>query len=316
MHNNSAFEIQLIISLMLGPRLSSHIITQICKTLNATDSKLSSLADVNQYLSMHFPSLPKPSVDDWSEAEKTIIKQEKNHILSFSILDLSYPKSLRLIKNPPPVVFIKGNVELFNNLQAVAVVGTRKVTSNGAKIAHRISAHMAEHDWTVVSGLAIGVDAAAHNGALSVNGKTIAVLAHGLHKASPKQNSLLADEILLKNGAWISEHPYDKEARKEYFVQRNRIQIGVSCGSIIVESDINSGTATQAEFCIEADRALFAVVPESSDNPLHLFSNGPLKLVAEKNAIPIKSRLDYPMIIDKLTSVQKRLNENKQEYLF
>lgn len=293
---------------MRGTRFSPHIITSICDAIFSTESEINTFDELVQFFSIYFPSLPKPNIDDWNTAEKLLIKQDKHHIFSFSIYDPFYPKSLKLIKNAPPIIFVKGNIDLLNNTPSVAIVGTRKVTENGTKIAQRISSHMAENGWTVVSGLAIGVDAAAHAGALSVNGQTIAVLAHGLHKASPKQNSILADDILLKNGSWISEHPIDTEARKEYFVQRNRIQIGLSSGSIIVESGLNSGTATQAAFCVEAKRLLFAVVPSTSDNPLRLYSDGPLSMVAEKNAIPIKSRSDYPMVIEKLTLIHNEIN--------
>jgi DNA processing protein len=204
----------------------------------------------------------------------------------------TYPTCLRLIEDAPPVIFVKGNHDLLSAPPGVSVVGTRKASLAGITIATRIARHFAERDWTIVSGLAMGIDAAAHRGALDAEGPTIAELAQGLQGASPKANALLGEEILARNGAWISEHPLGIRARPEYFVLRNRIQIGLSASSIIVEGEERSGTMTQAEFCLRNKRHLFAVLPEKAE-ALRLVSKGPLILINKRGATPLRSRADY-----------------------
>jgi len=290
------------IALNSGLGLSHHIVNNVVSNLNISDINLES---ANDFLRAMYPSLPTMSEEHWTSASVILDKHESHNIYSLPFVSPTYPAALKLIKNPPSILYLRGDINILKSLPGAAIVGTRKVTPNGAIIAQRISSFLSQNGWTIISGLAIGIDASAHQGALMANGKTIAVLAHGLHKASPKQNSLLADEILLNGGAWVSEHPWGAEARREYFVHRNRIQIGLSAGSIIVESEIQSGTATQAEFCIQSNRPLFAVVPNSPDNSLSLLSNGPLHLVEHLGAIPIKSKNDYQFILEKLN--QSRL---------
>jgi DNA processing protein len=125
--------------------------------------------------------------------------------------------------------------------------------------------------------------------------------------ASPRANKEIAEQILEKGGAWVSEHPLRVPPKPEYFVQRNRLQIGLSAGSIIVEGEEKSGTTSQAGFCVQEKRILFAVVPESTDNPLNLVSSGPQFLLRTKGAIPIKSREDYLAVLSSLQSSRQRL---------
>jgi DNA processing protein len=300
---------QFSLALSIEAGLSHHIVNSV----------ISGMAHLNldyayavNFLKENFPSLPLITQEGWNSAGQLLQKHIDNNIECISILDPIYPYSLKIINNPPAILFVRGDLNILNLLPGVAVVGTRQVTPNGAIIAKRISSYLAQAGWVVISGLAIGVDSYAHYGSLEAGGKTIAVLAHGLHKASPKQNALLADEILLKGGAWVSEHPWGVEPRKEFFVHRNRIQIGLSAGSIIIESEIKSGTTTQAEYCIQANRSLFAVVPQFTNNPLGLLSNGPLYLVDKKGASPIKSKEDYPFLLQKLNDVRTELLRKNQ----
>jgi len=238
--------------------------------------------------------------DEWSSAEKQIEKTINSGIQPISFFDDIYPFYLKITKNPPPILYLKGNLDILNDLPGVAIVGSRKATEKGAEIARRIAHYMASMGWSVISGLALGIDAAAHLGTLQANGKTIAVLAHGLHVANPKKNEKLGFEILEKGGAWVSEHPVGVPPKREYFVPRNRIQVGLSAGSVIVESDIKSGSMTQANFCLEQNRRLFAVVPENDTNKLGLLCDGTQMLVRDRGAIPLRTKEDYPTLLLKL----------------
>lgn len=251
----------------------------------------------------HAASDARLSPNDMQAASKVADTTRRAGIATIPIGDPYYPQYLATIQDPPPVLYIKGNLELLRRQAGVAIVGTRKASPNGIIIAERISKYFAESDWTIVSGLAMGIDAAAHRGALDVHGATIAVLAHGLRSASPKINAHLGSEILEKGGAWVSEYPIDVPAKPEQFVLRNRIQIGLSAGSIIVEGEERSGTMTQAEFCLRNRRKLFAVLPEKID-ALKLVSTGPLILVNKRGATPLRSKDDYTAAMNAMESLR------------
>jgi DNA processing protein len=207
---------------------------------------------------------------------------------------------LRNIDNAPQILYLRGSRSILRDLPGVSVVGAREVTANGGRIADRISEYLASNGWVIVSGLARGVDAIAHQACLNVNGKTIAVLANGLDEPQPKQNAELGYKILESGGAWVSEHPIGVKVEKRFFVQRNRIQLGLSAGSVIIEAGLKSGTMTQAEFCIKQKRPLFAVVPEAPENPLGLFSEGTAHMVAVMGGIPLRNKNDYANMMTKL----------------
>jgi len=271
------------------------------------NSEINSLGvqNANEFLAKHSQELPTISVNDWSYALQQYEQNLKLGIVMLCINQADYPKYLRVIKDAPPILFIRGNVNIFSELPGVAIVGARQSTPNGQIIARKIARYMCEQGFPVVSGLALGIDAAAHQGALDVDGKTIAVLAGGLDKASPVANSSLGQQILENGGAWVSEHPVGVPPRKHHFVPRNRIQVGLSAGSIIVEANVKSGSISQARFCVGQNRPLFAVVPHEMNNPLGLNSEGTLHMVSELGAIPIKTKDDYLKIITMLQNEKK-----------
>lgn len=256
--------------------------------------------NANALLSRHSSDLPVLSQSDWDDAKWFFDKNKASGVSMLCINDDRYPKYLKVIKDAPPILFIRGNQNIFSELPGVAIVGAREATEPGKIIAHRVAKFMAENNWPVISGLALGIDAAAHQGAIEGNGKTIAVLAGGLDKPNPVANAELGFKILETGGAWISEHPVGAPPRKENFVPRNRIQVGLSAGSIIVEAKIKSGSLTQAKFCVGQNRPLFAVVPHEKSNPLRLNCEGTIHMVSEFGAIPITTRDDYPKVLSML----------------
>jgi DNA processing protein len=233
----------------------------------------------------------------FSEARATLQKGIDAGVQPIHYGHPAYPKNLRSIVDAPPILHVRGNMAAFDGLPGVAIVGTRRATAHGLVIAERIASFIGAAGYPVVSGLALGIDAAAHEGALKANAPTIAVLAHGLKAASPKANAHLAARILEQGGAWVSEHTIDVPARPEYFVHRNRIQVGLSCASIIVEGQEKSGSMTQAEFCLRNKRTLFAVLPEF-DSAVSTQHELPRMLVRQRGATAIRSRADYPALLD------------------
>ncbi|KAF5050513.1 MAG: DNA-processing protein DprA [Sphaerochaetaceae bacterium] len=154
----------------------------------------------------------------------------------------NFPPSLRSIPDPPLILYVKGNNKPLAHDRSIAIVGTRKPTSYGVEAAHSLGAACAAKGIVVVSGLAEGCDTAAHEGCLDAGGLTVAVLAHGLDIVYPKRNTHLAQRILEEGGCLISEYPPGNRYFKNYFVERNRIQSGLSCGIVVIETDVKGGT--------------------------------------------------------------------------
>ena len=168
-----------------------------------------------------------------------------------------YPDSLRSILNPPPLLYYRGEISPRDSV-AVAIVGSRTPTVNGLYTAEEIGMALAQHDILVVSGLARGVDSAAHRGAIKGGGRTIAVLGSGLKKIYPPENRELAEEIAC-NGLIMSEYPLEMGPMQGNFPARNRIISGLSLAVLVVEAARDSGSLITAGFALEQGREVFAV---------------------------------------------------------
>jgi DNA processing protein len=179
--------------------------------------------------------------------------------------DERFPPLLREIPHPPFGIYIKG-ASPKNDQLAIAIVGTRRATPEGKSTARRFAAELARAGIAIVSGLAFGVDAAAHEGCLDAGGKTIAVLACGLGHIYPRNNESLAKKILAHGGAIISEYPPDMPAYPSRFLERNRIVSGLSKGTIVIEAPERSGSLATARFAFEQNRDVF-VVPGPVSHP-------------------------------------------------
>lgn len=227
-----------------------------------------------------------------------------------SLFDDNYPKELRNIPDPPPILYIKGNINIINNI-SIAVVGTRKPSNYGKEVAYRISKSLAANNITVVSGLALGIDTQAHKGAIDANGTTIAILAHGLDIVAPTSNTELAESIINNNGMLISEHPPKTPPRPPEFVRRNRIQSGMSYASIIVESGKEGGSIHQARFTINQNRKLCVVMPDNSNNNTiaqDFTKDGALYLINEYNAIILKNSNDLNLLLNDINLPKNNTN--------
>lgn len=169
--------------------------------------------------------------------------------------DARFPELLKEIQNPPSRFFLKG--VLPESSLCISIVGTRKATYEGRELARQIARQLAEKNVVVVSGLALGIDAAAHEGALAGNGKTIAVLANGLDAIYPRQHGSLAQKILESGGGIISEYPINTPALPHQFLERNRIVSGISYATIVIEAPLRSGSIVTARTAAEQGRDVF-----------------------------------------------------------
>ncbi len=194
--------------------------------------------------------------------------------------DEAYPVNLRRIDSPPPVLFMRGEL-LAEDEWAIGIVGTRRATAYGRECALRLSTDLARAGVTIVSGLARGIDAVAHEAALSAGGRTLAVLGNGLDSVYPPEHRQLASRIA-QQGALLSEQPLGMEPEARNFPARNRIISGLSLGVIVVEGDWSSGAVITAKQALEQGREVFAV-PGSILSPA---SQGPNRLIQE-GATPV-----------------------------
>lgn len=177
-----------------------------------------------------------------------------------------YPELLRQISRPPALLYVQGDPGTLS-LPQIAIVGSRTPTSGGKDNAYYFAQHLAANGFTITSGLALGVDGAAHSGALSVNGKTIAVFGTGIDSIYPSQHQALAQQILEQGGALVSEFPLGTRSQASNFPQRNRLISGLSCGTLVVEAAVRSGSLITARQALHQNREVFAI-PGSIHNPL------------------------------------------------
>jgi DNA processing protein len=171
--------------------------------------------------------------------------------------DDRYPDLLRTIHNPPMVLYIKGSVAALK-APGLGMVGSRAATDYGREIAHRFARSLAQHGFTIISGLALGIDAAAHEGAIAAGGATVAILGCGLDREYPPENKELCREIAAC-GALISEYPLGTSPDSFRFPARNRIISGLALGVVVVEASKRSGSLITAQHALEQGREVFAV---------------------------------------------------------
>ena len=183
----------------------------------------------------------------------------------------SYPKSLREIHAPPIVLYVWGELEERDH-HAIGIIGARRTTHYGMESAKKLAYQLAYAGLTVISGLARGIDTAAHQGALAAKGRTIAVIGSGLAKLYPPENAALADKIRAGNGAIVSEFSMAIEPDRQTFPMRNRIISGWSHGTLVVEAGLNSGALITAAQALEQGRSVYAV-PGHINAPSAMGSN-------------------------------------------
>ena len=230
------------------------------------------------------------------------------------LTDPRYPPALRDIFDPPPLLFARGRVELLATLM-LGVVGTRRPTAYGTVVATKLSADLATAGMTIASGMARGIDTAAHRGVLEIGGGTIAVFGSGIDQIYPAENRKLAEQIA-SQGLLISEFPMNAPAYPQNFPIRNRIISGMSAGVLVVEGSEYSGSAITAKLAVEQNREVFAVpgniTSKMSWGPNLLIKQG-AKLVHEWNDVVVELKPeDRRRLVDQCRN-RLNLNDNNSE---
>jgi DNA processing protein len=215
----------------------------------------------------------KKSLDPDAEWEKL----EKAGIRTISYTDSNYPKLLKEIYNPPYLIYVRGEL-VFDELPAIAIVGSRKFSNYGEQLANTFARDLACAGFTIVSGLALGIDAISHKSALEIKGKTIAVLGSGIDNESiyPRANFNLAQEIIATGGLVMSDYAPGTPATALTFPARNRIIAGLALGTLVVEAGEKSGTLITAKMALESNREVFAI-PGSIFSPTSIGTNSLIK---------------------------------------
>jgi DNA processing protein len=231
-------------------------------------------------------------------ANKIIEKSESEGIKILSQLDEGFPDRLKTIPNSPLLIHVKGDVNCLNNKKSIAVIGTRKPTDYANRISKLYSQKFAESKIDVISGLARGCDTNAHKGCIEAGGKTIAVLAGGLDTINPTDNIALAENIIDSGGALISEYQIGTLSKKNYFVERNRLQCGLSKALLVIETDINGGSMHTVRFAKVQDRPIYVDYTElESRLDLNIYQGN--KYLAENNeGFPIQDINDIYNLIN------------------
>lgn len=226
----------------------------ILKTFNLPLRTLQAISDYNaergnirQYLE---------HLDNWLQCPS-------NHLICFD--DQDYPQMLREIADPPLLLYVTGAVQRLSYPQ-IAIVGSRNASISGLQHAENFSRALSEAGLTVTSGLALGIDGAAHSGAVTLNLPTIAVLGSGVDRIYPRRHSGLADAILAAGGALVSEYPLATAPLAHNFPRRNRIISGLSAGVLVVEAASRSGSLITAKQALQQGREVFAL-PGALNNP-------------------------------------------------
>lgn len=270
--------LQLSLTEGIGPILIGRLIKTAGDVERATEASVSLLRSVEGIGAAKAASIAESLKRAAGEVDAELDRAAKANISLICRDDETYPALLREIPDPPAVLYVRGQLEP-RDLNAIAIVGSRRCSFYGREQAERFGALLAGAAMTVISGGARGVDSSAHRGALNAtNGRTIAVLGSGVDVAYPPENDKLFVEIAAGRGAVISEYPMGTPPVAENFPRRNRIVSGMSRGVLVIEADERSGaliTARQA--CEDHGRPVFAL-PGRVDNKL---SAGPHKLIRE-----------------------------------
>ena len=246
------------------------------------------------------------------EADKFINEHNKNGIDIISIHSSDYPELLKLLEDPPILLYCKGNKSLLEKYKNIAVIGTREPTAYGEMAAKKIARIFANEGYTIVSGLAKGIDTFGHLGALEANnGKTIAVLAGSLDRIYPAENKELAETILLNEGLLISEIGLGQKTNRGSFVKRDRIQSGLSLGVCPIQAPLKSGTHHTINYARLQKRLVFCPTPVEGEEVEA--TQGIYNLMKDDNVFVLSSKECYIKLYNLLDQTGKLLLKEKYD---
>ncbi|MBI3123735.1 MAG: DNA-protecting protein DprA [Ignavibacteriales bacterium] len=314
----------------IGPQKIFSLLSKfqsIEQILNSRFNDLVEVDGINKILAAKIINASESINSTYDQLENELESLEKIDARLISYFDEEYPSLLKNIYFPPLFLYIKGS---FNNsdLSSIAIVGTREPTSYGRNIAESFASELALKGITTISGLARGIDTIVHSATIKANGRTIAIIGSGLDVIYPSENKKLFNEIT-ENGVVISEYQLGTKPDAQNFPRRNRIISGMSIGTLVVETKINGGAMSTANYALDQGREVFAVPgmisSKCSEGPNLLIQKGSAKLVTkiedmldelriqfrtETDNISVKPQIELNLFEEKIYSVIK--DEQKQ----
>jgi len=268
-------ELEALVSLNMVPEIGSsrlerllHCFSKPENIFKAAEGKLAGVEGIGWKIAAKIHSSSAGCLQE----EFSLAKEYNLKIITCN--DPQYPENLKHIPGYPIVLYVKGEIKPQDNL-AIAIVGSRQASLYGISTAREFAGDLSESGFTIVSGMARGIDTAAHKGALKRGGRTIAVIGSGFKHLYPEENSELAEDIA-RHGAVISEFPISTEPLKQNFPRRNRVISGLSQGVLVVEAARNSGALITADFALEQGREVFAL-PGKIDSATSFGTNALIK---------------------------------------
>ena len=240
------------------------------------------------------PEISKTSFDiAYDAANREIDKCQQMGVKIINYYDDQYPNEFRIINNPPTLLFSMGNLPLLKSKKKIAIIGARDSSDYAKDISYKVSEKLASNGVTIVSGLALGCDENAHRGSLE-KGTTISILPSGLKNIYPKANQELANQILNKNGCLITEYTLESKPNKAFFIERNRLQSGISESIILIESKINGGSMKTIEFARKQGKKIYCwnhhfrfKDPEKTSGNLKLLNDRDIKSLSRKEDLEV-----------------------------
>lgn len=293
-------DIEYWLALMRAPTIGSIRFKQLLAIFKTPKQVFEAGIDVWREQGFKEPLLKYLQAPAWIEVEKEMQWLAQPHHFILTLTSIDYPLLLSKIYDPPPVLFVHGDCDLLKK-QQIAIVGTRKASMEGVRTAQKIAHDLANMDIVITSGMAFGVDAAAHEGALTNGGKTIAVAGTGLDRVYPAQHRELAHRIV-EQGALVSELNLGTNAQQRgNFPRRNRIISGLSLGTLVIEAGKHSGALITAQQASEQGREVFAVpgsIYNHSAKGCHFLLKQGAKLVETAQDILEELLINLPFLGD------------------
>ncbi len=255
--------------------------------------------------------------EEWSRLREivrnTFYETAAQDIVTIPLNSPLYPPLLKLIHTPPVLLYAKGDIDLLQQTKSVAIVGTRNPTQKGREMAFSLAQRWVTYDYVIVSGLAKGIDAEAHRGAIDVKGKTIAVMGTPLDKIYPAENKDLAQRILDTGGLWLSEIGLGQASSKNAFVQRDRLQSGLSLCVFPVQTTRDGGTMHAIRFADEQKRYVICLQPPSSEEHEKQY-DGVWYLLREKKkaCLDITKIEHYERCLQRFAQLEQKLSQEER----
>ena len=326
MTNERIVEIWSMLALQCSPLLSNTSIKQILTYYgNATNSiqALNESTTAWSMLGISNSQVYSFTSNAWKEKARYLWEKIQKYS-SMNILlssDKEYPPLLREISDPPHILYYQGSIEILSQY-GIAVIGTRKASAQGKSFASSISKNLVEYGFSIISGLAEGIDTTAHLTALEAQGATIAVLGNGLDIIYPSKNAKLYAQIA-NNGCLLTEFPPTTPPKAVHFPVRNRVVSGLSLGVLVVEAGIQSGTMITVKNALEQGRSVYAIpsyyLTQASTGNSHLLEEGALSITtAEEIFEDLVPQLLHgektPLLTKKILEYQQKLSIPKKDY--